>query len=89
MSNGANDWRDCTNCHYAIWEKDEVLACHRRAPQADQEDRAVFPEVDDTTFCYEYRARWLWRNFLWWIEWTWRGWTYERRRRAWIKGTDG
>ena len=79
MSNGANDWRNCTNCRYAIWEKDEVLACHRRAPRPNGDWPMIFCEVDDCTFCWEYRPWSFWWNVGQAIRWWW------KYRRPWRK----
>ena len=86
MSNGANDWRNCTNCRYSIWDKDDVLMCHRRAPCSVVPivEDWIFPGVDDSTFCWEYRPSSRWANFVHWMKFWWMTMTYERRRRKWM-----
>jgi len=75
MSDGANDYRNCTNCRYSIWDKDDVLACHRRAPVAvEHEPKAEFfgwPEVSEVAFCWEYRPRYRWWSFVQWFRSLW------------------
>ena len=74
MSTGANDWRNCLNCRYMKWEKDERAACHRDPPHPDSEDDdfGVWPVVNNTCFCHRHQPN----GFLWgieqWIKWWWR-----------------